>query len=757
MRGLTTRNVRPCLQHGRYCFTFPLVRSATSPPLPRAVTCADAFLFFLPSVLTAALVIDYTGKKRRRAEWDNQIAIAQEEADRLRQRHLEAWSRIQRRSVSNGAWQQRRSLYTATQSTHELDEETERMMDPLGRQTEINAGDQEADSAVEPGVDLSAEDNVKKQERFGRLLATKLALELMLKLRLGRSSRNKAHPTVDPNSLLYHESMDYIVQELDKVVGIMQSLEISKVPWGVQMPDEFHQKQQNMALQVTELCDKYRNVEIHLPDFVMSFVQLVTDFKIGLPNQSYVEIMRVLSFHQVQSTMARHVEDALLDSHQRLDCYTISNILYHHGMIADSLRFSQFLERLTRADQHPRPRAPWYRLHVNDIEICVPKTKDGHIITALIRTALQCRQSTVAEAYALVFLDRDRIEKYSGIHKWFILSNFLQSYGNWMSWESGQRWLRLAVTWLSEFVTSEEHVLGRVVLRMLDFCVACGKHDDYEAIMRAVVAANMLIPELTPGAKVKISARMNAIRRDWVSRLATTDPSQYVRLRPSRDEQTEIFASMLAGRWTSDSQLPVNKGQQPKTEWMEPGYLAYNPILAEERLAQASGQRQETINHGFKGFKSREPMTTRAPFPPAGEQNIMIKEPIADGAVASLSSEAFVSPFFQVPQEDVPTTRQIAAGEPANYIEPIPEVETASHDTGSSVAALEKAFKAAESNLTYAQNVEKQRYLEFARLRRELTFARGKPKRTKSAAMPTADHDDNDLNYIRSSASGWLL
>lgn len=726
-------------------------------------------------MLTAALVIDYTRKERRRAEWDRQIALAQEEAERLRQRQLEAWSRIQRRSVSNGAWQQRRTLFTASESVQELDEETEKMMDPLGRQAEINTADKEAESDpdAEQGADVSIEDTVKKCERFSRLLATKLALEMMLMLRMGRSSRYRAKPTIDPSSTVYHQSMDFIVQELEKVLDLLRSLEIQKVPWTVQMPEEFVQKQRSMALQMTELVNKYRNMEIHLPDFVMSYVQLVTDFKIGLPNASYVEIMRVLSFHQFQSQLARHVEDVLLDSHQLLDCYTISNILFHQGTTADSSRFTQFLERLTRNDHHPRSRSTWYRLHVNDTEICVPKSKNGHVMTTLVRTALQCRQSTVAEAYAMVFIDHDRIEKYSGVHKWFILSNFLQSYGNWLSWESGRKYLRLAITWLSELATSEEHVMGRVVLRMLDFCVACGKYDDYEAIMRAVVAANMLIPRLTPGSKVKTSARMSAIRRDWITRIENTDRQQYTSLRPPRHEQAEIFASMLDGRWTHDSKSSGVTTQPPNTPWTEPGYLAFNPILAAKRLVEASEQRQETMNHQVKGSarirRGHQLIDMPRPaFPPPGEQNALRNEPISEDVIPNIEELQFVSPYFNPVQQETFTSPQA----------PTPEskMTTNSLSDPTSLAVLEQELQRAEARLSEAQKLEKRRVRELQEMKRRLKSAKvgsapavkDKPSRpsksSKSSKLskppkpltpPTVhNHEEEDIPVRSSSASG---
>lgn len=619
-------------------------------------------------------------------------------------------------------------------------------MDPLGRRDEMNATEAEDKSTVNITADQGTGANLTKAERFSRLLATRLALEMMLRLRRGRSTRYQAQPTIDVNNRAFYQSMDYIVQELEKVIEIMRSLEIQNVPWNIKMSDEFCQKQQDMALKMTELTNKYKEMEIHLPDYVMSFVQLVTDFKIGLPNQSYVEMMRVLSFHQAESRLARHVEETLYDSHEYLDSYTISNILYHHGIISDSFRFNQFLERLTRADHHPRPRTPWYRVHVNDIDICIPKTKDGHVITALIRTALQCRQQTVAEAYAMVFIDRDRIEKYSGIHKWFILSNFLQSYGNWMSWESGRKWLQYAVSWLSELAASEEHVLGRVILRMLDFCVACGKHDDYEAIMRAVVAANMLIPALTPDAKVQISARMNAIRRDWAGRIKAIDQEAHSRSDSVSHEQLKIFASLLDGRWTPNSKSSQAVTHQPDTGWKEQGYLAYNPVIAAQRLEQASKQRQRTVNHGFKKF---ERSRGRVLFPPSGEQNTLSHEPMDDDMPSNPQSDEFASPFFQPVQQEVSSSRNTRNPKDAPNNADDMKVRQVPSNRESELQGLQRDYYLARRRL---KETEDRRNQEIEQMRRELETVRLRLEEAQSVRISPAEHDDDEA--IKSSASG---
>lgn len=724
MRGLTTRNVRPCLQHSNFSFSAPPIRRTTFPPLQRPITCADAFLLFLPSVLTAALVVDYTGKERKRAEWEHQIAVAQEEADRLKQRQLESWSRIQRRSVSHGAWQQRRTLFTASRNVCFVDEEREEMMDPLLRRDEINTSNADIGSDVEPQIHTTTDEHIKKQERHGRLIATRLALELMLRLRQARSPLYKPQPTVDTTDKTFYQSMDYIVQELDKVLRLIQALEIQKVPWGIEMPAEYRSKQEEMAYRMLALSNQYRKADIHLPDYIMSYVQLVTDYKIGLPNWGYVEMMRALAYNQEQSRMARHVEDAIFDNHELLDSFTTSNILHHYGTVFDSFRFNQFLERITRADYHPRPRNPWHRLNVDDIDICVPRSKNGHILTGLIRTALACRQQTVAEAYASLFIDRDRVEKYSGIHKWFVLGSFLQVYGEWNSWKAGQKWLQTVLDWIGDLAAVDEHILGRVILRMLDFCVTCGQKNDYETIMSAVIAAHLQLPVVESEKKLKISHRMGAIRLDWSNRIK--DSMDFDPL--GRDsERVEKFKSMLDGRWSPQDESNKNALPHRRTNFRERGSIPYNPLAAQHQhfLEEATRQRQLLVNQGFKKLPSTSPRLMKFSVP--DDQNPVRRESVDENMSSDSKPGDFSSPFFQGPVH-------------------APFVQDANSDLD--LIRLKEDLEATKKRL---KEVEEQKATELAKLKRDLEAAHAELERvTVSTSTPL--HEDNEV--AKSSAAG---
>lgn len=753
MRGLATRSVRPRLQNSRPSFSIPPIRRTTFPPLQRALTCGDAFLILLPSVLTAAFVVDFTGKERRRAEWDRQIAIAEEEAEQLKQRQLEAWSRIQCRSVSHGAWQQRRTLFTASRSSLFIDEEREREMDPWHRQDEIN----EADADAPPLADQTTEEYQDIQQRFGRLLATKTALQMMLQLRIGRSALNRPNVPVDTTATTYKQSIDYIVHELDKVTNLITTLRIHHIPWDIQMPEEYYERQEEMHRHMADLSEKYRLTEMNLPDYVMGFVQLVNEYKIGPPLKSYVDMMRALAWHQFESPMAQYVENTICDSHEYLDSYTISNILYRHGKAIDSVSLNHFLDRLTRADQHPRPRSLWYRAHVNDMDIAIPKSKHGHLLTGLIRAALTNRQQTVAEAYATVFIDRDRIDRYSGIHKWFVVGNFLFGYGTWGSWNAGRRWLQTAVTWSSDFVEASTWALGRVILRMLDFCVSCGKKDEYEMIMSAALAANIPVPPIDPHRPLKLTDRVGQIRLDWIERTRQAGLDEQDQYAPITQAQVKTFQSKLNGRFDTDQNLEKKPFHPSDSEWSEAASVGWNPILAAKRLEQVSAHRQQTVNTGFKNFppgpieypiprpgptSDNTPTNFEKPlelpkshaFPPQGPQNSLTQEPLDVEFISNPALPDFTSPFFNHAHDEGPASNQTQ------------KPSASSVPQSSQIDDLKRALATANRRI---QKLEQRKLKEVTQMKRDLEAAQARVRELEMSMKPDGGED-----WIKASAAG---
>lgn len=594
MRGLTSRGVRPCLRHGSTSITSttPPIRRTILPPTRKSLTSADAFAILLPGVLTAAFVADLTAKQDRSLEWDRQIAAVEAEAEQLRERQAESWCRIQRRSVAHGLWHQRRTITTSAARPFEVSDE----MDPWLREKELNADDLDSTETGTEANPLTTEDHIETQKRFERLVATRLALQFMLQLRAGRSQLYTPKVTLEPSHPAYTQSMDYLVRELQKVQQLMASMRIERVPWGIEMPLDFQERKSDLGNRLNELTDSYRRVEMHLPDFVMSYVQLIGEYKMGPPVRSYITMMRVLSSMQDgESPMAAMTENAVWDTRQLLDSHAITNIIYRHGSDGESIRFREFLERLTDSDKFPKPQKKWFRSTINEMQIAIPTSRCPGLLTSLIRTALRNQQQTIAEAYATVFFARAQTGNYDGYQKWHLLACFLESYGSWGSWTAARRWLQTAVQWAMDLLDASEDVLGRVVLRMLNCCVACNQREEYELILEAAVNHRLKCPALDETRVLKLSDRTRHIRLDWVARARDKrQPSQPL-WRPVSTQDVAGFQAALEGRFDDQQKLPTKKPFHPSEAQQHARSqttFVYNP-LAEDVLSAKERSKQQ--------------------------------------------------------------------------------------------------------------------------------------------------------------------
>ena len=491
------------------------------------MTAADAFTILLPSVLTAAFVFDITAKKQRCQEWDRQIAAVEQETEQLRQAQLDAWSRIQHRSVTRGARIQRRYMSTAvaySQTEHFTEE-----LDPMQFESDIDAADKNAE-VFTPDHEANEEDRTT-QARFERLIATRLALQLMAQLRSSRTTMYTLNRNISSTDKSYSMSVDYLVSELDKIAVNLGSLKIHETPWGTMVPRNDRDRKDELGYRIQELTAKFRNQEVHLPEYITSFIQLVSEYKLGPPVRAYVDMMRAFSEFSENSSMAAMVETALWESHQILGSFAISNIIFRHGTDADASRMKEFLSRISKKDSFPRARHLWSQQQVNDVRITVPASTNTLVVANLARAALCCQQQTIAEAYATVFFSIASDPSKYGLSKWYLVGSFLQSYGDWGSWKIGLQWMHQAVVWLKDIyeTTMVDNAVGRVILRMLDFCVACDRVDEYELVMEAALQSSITIPRLDPTKPVRISERMGQVRLDWIARSKQFNGS-YVKL-----------------------------------------------------------------------------------------------------------------------------------------------------------------------------------------------------------------------------------
>lgn len=563
MRGLTSRGVRPCVrQQARSNSFLTPVRRTVIPPTPKGITAADVFTILLPSVLTAAFVLDVSARQRRSDEWDRQIANVEAETEQLKQKQIAAWSRIQKRSVARGAREQRRMMSTFAVQIQQLGEEE---MDPLGREQIVNSGAQ-----VNPdGLDLGPVEGIpelqKLQKRYERLIAIRLALQLMLQLRTARTNLYTLWASDKPGDASYNYSMDYLVNELEKVSRLIFEVKIEDVPWGTTIPADDIPQRNELNNHLYNIVSEYRKGNKHLPDFVTEYADLIAEYKMGPSMQRYVEMMRAFSDVNRNSAMSAMCENAVWDGHQLLSDYAIAMMLHRYGTDADGARMSEFLKRLIRVESFPRAKSGWFRATVNDLQVAVPESRSNFLLSSLVRAALSNQQQTIAEAYATIFFRREAERQQSGQPKLWIVSSFLQSYAIWGSWSMGRRWLEIAIAWFYDIWEAQEDQLGRLLLRMLDFCVACNRKEEYSLILNAAIAVGMQVPRIDPSKPSNFSERMSQVRLDWINRLKTTGTLA------SSTQSAEVvlrLQSDLRGRLAHERQTGESPFDPLESKWM---------------------------------------------------------------------------------------------------------------------------------------------------------------------------------------------
>lgn len=639
MRGLTSRGVRPYVRQASLPSSLPPIRRTILPPTRISLTAADAFAILLPSVLTAAFVFDVTAKKERSQEWDRQIATVEREVEQLRHKQLEAWTRIQHCSVSRGACQQRRMMTTvANTALPDVD------MDPLGKEREINAAD--VDDNTEPHLDYGSQPlaHQNAQKRYERLIAIRLALQFMLQLRTARTNLYNHTPDYDSTRATYNQSMDYLVEELEKISRLISKLMIESVPWGTTIPEADQPRKEELNRRLGELIHTYRIGDVHVPDFITSYIQLISEYKLGPSSERYAEMMRVFSDVTHNTPMAVMCENALWECHQPLHSYTIANIIYRHGNDVDAARLQEFLSRMVLIDSFPKSRVRWFTAKVNDVRIAIPSTKNAYLLTALVRTTLMNRQQTIAEAYATAFFRLQAERHIPGEFKWYLIACFLQGYGEWATWAAGKRWLEVAVMWAVDIWQRYEYMLGRVVLRMLDFCVACDCPDEYEMILQAAIASSLPLPTIDTSKALKFSERMSQIRLDWIRRIREVQGDAGIPKRITVDN-IRHFQQLLAGKFDGGRKI-TGASYDP----IESKLISDNAVQLERKMGLGAIEKRLPLNN----IDSQDMAETEADSNVA-ESFYPISGPLEPLARTQEEGAEFTTPFFPTSQPTFPT------------------------------------------------------------------------------------------------------
>ncbi|KAK5103656.1 hypothetical protein LTS08_003074 [Lithohypha guttulata] len=488
-------------------------------------------------------------------------------------------------------------------------------MDPLGKEREINAAD--VDDNTEPHLDYGSQPlaHQNAQKRYERLIAIRLALQFMLQLRTARTN-------------LYNHTPDY-----DK-----------SVLWGTTIPEADQPRKEELNRRLGELIHTYRIGDVHVPDFITSYIQLISEYKLGPSSERYAEMMRVFSDVTHNTPMAVMCENALWECHQPLHSYTIANIIYRHGNDVDAARLQEFLSRMVLIDSFPKSRVRWFTANVNDVRIAIPSTKNAYLLTALVRTTLMNRQQTIAEAYATAFFRLQAERHIPGEFKWYLIACFLQGYGEWATWAAGKRWLEVAVMWAVDIWQRYEYMLGRVVLRMLDFCVACDCPDEYEMILQAAIASSLPLPTIDTSKALKFSERMSQIRLDWIRRIREVQGDAGIPKRITVDN-IRHFQQLLAGKFDGGRKI-TGASYDP----IESKLISDNAVQLERKMGLGAIEKRLPLNN----IDSQDMAETEADSNVA-ESFYPISGPLEPLARTQEEGAEFTTPFFPTSQPTFPT------------------------------------------------------------------------------------------------------
>lgn len=526
------------------------------------MTVIDAFTVLLGPVLTTALAVDLGLKLKKSDDISKKIAAVQRQTETLQRRQIEAWTRLQRRSVAGGVQVYARTQRRCMSTIPDLERPDFGDMEALVEQ-ELTSRETETSQPAPPirstAVNATEEQRTAVQ-RYDRLVATRLAMQLMLQLKTGRSTKYAGF--IDETIQKPFEvnvNLNILIREQDRITKEMRSVGIEALPWDISQPQDFLKRKDQVTTELVHLSKQYRRGEVGLVNYVLSYADLIAEYKVGPTNRGYVEMMR--AFHVTNwRVLSSFAESAIWYGKTTLSDYDIAAMLFRHASDMDALRLHSLKQSLPKDSRWPKALNPWIEVRINDMRLSIPSSRNPYLIAALIRASLFCNQSGEAEAYAAVFLQVDEYNKWHAYPnlKYIISSAFLQYYSLLASWSRGLSWVQLACEWTQQLVETVPALVGRLALRILDFCLACDRNEEYEFVLNAVVDCNIEPAELDQTRPINVSPRMMQIRHEWAERAKmkgdATFGDRYVPFRPLEGQK---FVSTMNEYFSNPERRPV--------------------------------------------------------------------------------------------------------------------------------------------------------------------------------------------------------
>lgn len=543
MRALVARSVRPRI---RSTGTISLpstslpARQAAFPPTRRKLTFNDAFTILLAPVFTIAVIADATLKDRRKKSWDQKIAGVREEIESIHERELQAWQNIQLRSVRAGINSQRRAYSTAAREAA-IEREEEDLPEHGTMLNEINTGNlvdlPAENAATEQKVRITKHDvsprsaqyltpeAFAKWQQFEMLLASKLALELLLHIRTGKSwlYREPISILLDPEQ--FPESLDGLSSQLRQVNESLGLMKYRKGQGAV--PNRLLVLPARQALQdrIADLADSCRKGNITVIDLVYNYARAITVSKVAPTSEAYRKM--ILTFSTLDNDNLAYITlGALRNCRQRLNHKAIRIMIRQYGRYKDASGLSKLLWNIARKDDGNSLKLvnQWEYINFNGVRLSVPCDRDSKTLSTTVRAALQCGMIRYAEAWTMLLTRTGSTDELGRV-----IRHVITYYTEEADWTYGSRWLKESIKHMAAIAAGSTVEVSRNIIRMLELCVACDQVEMYENILGAAVAASIEPEEVNVNIPEHFSERIASIRQDWAARLNPTNdkPAQY--------------------------------------------------------------------------------------------------------------------------------------------------------------------------------------------------------------------------------------
>ena len=565
MRAVWGQASRPKLRSARLPRYQPDPNTAFTGFQLRPVTFNDVFGVFLAPFLAAATIVNLSWKEKQKKDWDTRLAEIDRELEALRAREIDAWNRIQLNSTTQQPLRHGRRSYS-TVAAAPSPESADSSGDPYSEPTPSQAQDdldpvqtalrQHATPNTSPAFTVKTnppaidEDVPKPVWELERLIATRLALEILLQVHTGDEKasidyRNRSNSGRD----VPPQHVANIVEQLQKVKELELAARIKGLDYNHFIASRRSDADAALGKRFWKLSKSYKDGAIDGNQFLEDISEAIVTMPEALDLLNYTALVKLLH-DEGFTAFATLVVNALKSSRRVLDEVAFERIIEHAGHSRNVQVFDWCLLEFTKIHNRIQLSQRWEWHRISGEMVPVPSSKDPRLVKTLTFAALSLEQINRAEAWASV-LRRD--ESVSISDEWGnIIKAFLSYYARHSDWERGRAWIWevIQTTSLGTAAFRSFKDFTSLIFRMLSLCVACTKRSEYAEILAAAVEANIRPPEFDDRASHGPVHKIDlAIVSEWTWMLDSQPRGRYFR----SERRVELFQENL-----QSSELYIN-------------------------------------------------------------------------------------------------------------------------------------------------------------------------------------------------------